>query len=95
MLTADQEFALISAGALLGWYAHVLSDFEVETIAVVSERWLAQRAATLLTAGEWRVVEDAVAAMRAAAPRWGGMSAVPRDAQAQRSPARRPEARRA
>jgi uncharacterized protein (DUF1778 family) len=66
-LTPDQEFALISAGALLGWYAEALSDFEVETIAEVAERWLAQRCATVLTAAEWQVVDDAVAAMRAAA----------------------------
>jgi hypothetical protein len=67
MLTADQEFALISAGVLLGWYGEALSDFEGETIALVAERWLAHGRQTVLTAAEWTVVDDAVTAMRAAA----------------------------
>lgn len=68
-ITDDQAFLLISAGALLGWYAHVLSDFEAETIAEVAGRWLAHRSQTVLTAAEWAVVESAVEAMRAVAHR--------------------------
>lgn len=68
-ITDDQAFLLISAGALLGWYAYVLSDFEAETLAEVASRWLEHRSRTVLTAAEWAVVEEAVEAMRAASRR--------------------------
>ncbi|ALL14288.1 hypothetical protein [Caulobacter henricii] len=68
-ITNDQAFLLISSGVLLGWYAHVLSDFEAETIADVAGRWLKHRSQTILTAAEWAVVEAAVEAMRTAANR--------------------------
>jgi hypothetical protein len=66
-ITPTQEFAIISAGALMAQYAGELSDFEVDTIATVARRWLDNRSATVITAAEWMVVDDAVAAMRAAA----------------------------
>lgn len=69
VLTNDQSFILISAGALLGHYAHVLSDFEVETIAEVSRRWLKTPDVAISTDAEFAVVETAVAAMRAHARR--------------------------
>jgi hypothetical protein len=68
-ITNEQAFLLISAGTLLGWYAHVLSDFEAETIAEVAGRWLRDRSQTVLTAAEWAVVEASVEAMRAASRR--------------------------
>lgn len=68
-INGDQEFMLISAGALLGWYSDALSDFEVETIATIAGRWLKHRSQTVLTAAEWAVVEASVEAMRAVARR--------------------------
>ena len=69
VLTNDQSFVLISAGALLSHYAHVLSDFEVETIAEVSRRWLKTPDVAISTDAEFAVIEGAVAAMRAEAGR--------------------------
>lgn len=68
-LNQDQAFVLISAGALLGHYAHVLSDFEVETIAEVSRRWLKTPEVAISTPAEFAVIEEAVAAMRSYARR--------------------------
>ncbi len=68
-LTRDQSFVLISAGALLAFHADVLSDFEVETIAEVSRRWLKTPDVAISTDAEFAVVEAAVAAMRAQAGR--------------------------
>lgn len=64
LLTPKQEFALVSAGALLADYAQLLSDFQVETIALVARRWLDQRAETIITAAEWLVIEPAVATLQ-------------------------------
>lgn len=69
ILTKDQSFVLVTAGALLGLYSDVLSDFEVETVAEVSRRWLRTPEVAISTAAEFSVVEDAVAAMRAHARR--------------------------
>lgn len=69
VLTRDQSFILVSAGALLGFHADVLSDFEVETVAEVSRRWLRTPEVAISTAAEFAVVEEAVAAMRAHARR--------------------------
>jgi hypothetical protein len=69
VLTKDQAFVLISAGALLGHCAEILSDFEVETIAEVSRRWLKAPEVAISTPAEFAVIEDAVAAMRAHARR--------------------------
>ncbi|MFN3513431.1 MAG: hypothetical protein ACK41C_10320 [Phenylobacterium sp.] len=68
-LSKSQQFALISAASLMGHYANLLSDFECETIAEVGRRWLDHRAEANVTDAEWRVIEDAVADMRAAAER--------------------------
>lgn len=65
----DQAFILISAGALLGHYASALSDFEVETIAEVSRRWLRNPDVAVGTEAEFLVIRDAVMAMRAVARR--------------------------
>jgi uncharacterized membrane protein len=68
-VTNDPSFILISAGALLAHYAYVLSDFEVETIAEVSRRWLKTPDVAITTDTEFAVIEAAVAAMRAEARR--------------------------
>ena len=69
ILTQDQSFVLVTAGALLGVHSGVLSDFEVETIAEVSDRWRRTPEVAISTAAEFAVVEQAVAAMRAHARR--------------------------
>jgi hypothetical protein len=69
VLIRDRSFVLTSAGALLGFHASVLSDFEVETIAEVSRRWLLAPDVAISTDAEFAVVEQAVAAMRAHARR--------------------------
>lgn len=69
ILTKDQSFLLVTAGALLGLYSDVLSDFEVETVAEVSRRWLRTPEVAISTPSEFTVVEDSVAAMRAHARR--------------------------
>lgn len=69
ILTKDQSFVLVTAGALLGLYSDVLSDFEVETVAAVSGRWLRTPEVAISTPAEFAVVEEAVAAMRAHARR--------------------------
>lgn len=58
---------IIQASALLFQRREVLADFEAELIEEVRERVMADPAAVVaVTAAEWRVIDDAIAAMRQA-----------------------------
>lgn len=60
-------FNIIQASALLFQRREVLADFEAELIEEVRERVMADPAAVVaVTAAEWRVIDDAIAAMRQA-----------------------------
>ena len=65
VVLAEHTWVITSAGALMGQASAILSDFEVETIATVSKRWLDQPNDAVSTDAEFAVVEGAVAAMRA------------------------------
>lgn len=58
---------IVQASALLFQRREVLADFEAELIEEVRARVLADpKAIAAVTAAEWRVIDDALAAMRQA-----------------------------
>lgn len=65
MLTSHQTMLLATAGVLLRWASDALSAFEADLVAEVCARFTVFKADTVVTALEWPVIEDAVAAMRA------------------------------
>lgn len=67
MITAAQTFALVKLAELLAARGAVLSDFEAALVVEVGERFIAFRDQTVITAAEWAVLDDARAAMQAAA----------------------------
>jgi hypothetical protein len=68
-LTKEQALDLISATALFARFTSILSDFEVETIAEVGERYRLHGRQAVLTDAEHQVVRDALEAMRKASAR--------------------------
>lgn len=62
-LTNAQIYTLARASVLLPHCAAILSDFEVETLADVSRRFLRFGREAVTTAEEWEVVAFAVDAM--------------------------------
>ena len=61
------RFKIIQASALLQQRRDVLADFEAELIEEVRGRVMgAPAAVAAVTAAEWRVIDDAMDAMRAA-----------------------------
>ncbi|HEY3697605.1 hypothetical protein [Phenylobacterium sp.] len=66
-LTDAQVLLLTEAAVLMARGARVLSDFEVEMVASTGQRWLQLGREAPISAAEWLVVEEAVAAMRAPA----------------------------
>lgn len=64
-LSAEQKMALIRAAVLQGRFADRLAPFEAELVETCVDRFRAQGAACVLTANEWRVVQEAVGAMEA------------------------------
>lgn len=67
-LTQPQLFKLARAGVLLKLAGDVLSTFEADLVAEVRERWLSLGRAIVVTAAEWAVIDQAIAAMTQA--RW-------------------------
>lgn len=67
MLTDAMVLTLARAGAYLANYAAALSDFEVETVASVGQRFLQHGREANTTPEEWAVIDQAVAAMEAEA----------------------------
>lgn len=65
-LTNAQIYTLARASVLLPHCAAVLSDFEVETLADASRRFLKQGRDAATTEDEWQVVAFAVDAMSSA-----------------------------
>lgn len=66
----DQQLVLLTRAAVLGVrQAHVLSDFERDLVRDVCRRFLAHRRAAPVSAAEWVVIDDAVAAMARQADR--------------------------
>lgn len=66
-LSDSHVFTLIRAGILLQTRSRsVVSEFEVETLSAVAERFRAFGRSAVVTDPEWQVIEDAVGAMDAA-----------------------------
>lgn len=63
----DTRLRLIRARALASSRSDVLADFEIELLREVNAR-VASDPGAVVTAAEWRVIDDAVSAM-ASAPR--------------------------
>lgn len=62
-----RRLQLVQVGCLMGRGHHALSAFEAETVLDVRARVKADaEAIAAVTAAEWRVIEDALAAMRSA-----------------------------
>ncbi|QQQ19700.1 hypothetical protein JIP62_06325 [Brevundimonas vitis] len=65
-LTYEQSLAIIRTATLLGGWAHVLAPFEAELAGEVVARFRVSPERMTLTDNEWRVIQEAVAAMTAA-----------------------------
>jgi hypothetical protein len=63
-MTRAQMVTLTSAFVLMPRHGDCLSAFEARLIREVGQRWLDDRPHTLITDEEFRVIEDAVEAMR-------------------------------
>ena len=70
MLTDDHVVLVTSAATLMARWSAELSDFELETIADVGQRYLRCRRNAIVTAREWAVVEQAVEGMERAQARF-------------------------
>lgn len=70
-LDRHQAFDLISASALFAYHTDQLSDFEVETIAELGQRFRDHGMETVITEAESLVLHDAVEALRRAAAKTG------------------------
>lgn len=68
LLTNAQIYTLARATVLLPHCADLLSDFEVETLAEVSRRFLRHGREAATTADEWAVVDFAVDLMSTCLP---------------------------
>lgn len=67
MITDKQLHLIIRAGVLLNSRSrHVVSEFEIETMAEVASRFGRFKRDAVVTEAEWRVIEDAVEAMEKA-----------------------------
>ncbi len=70
MALTDKQVHVITRAAILApRLVEILSDFEVETLADISRRFLRHGQEAVVTDPEWQVFEDAVEAMSAALQR--------------------------
>lgn len=65
-LTNAQLVTMARAAVLIGSHARALSDFELETVSSLTERFLREGRLVATTPAEWSVFEAAVEAMSAA-----------------------------
>ncbi|NBB51476.1 hypothetical protein GVN24_24635 [Rhizobium sp. CRIBSB] len=66
-MTDSQAMALIRCAGLIGRHGDILAPFEADLVRTCVERYRDRGPRTVLTASEWRVLEEAIGAMDAVA----------------------------